>query len=114
MPTAQPESKPRQTPSSTISNAQAALLHIWFDIAGVPEDYPDKVKQTLGIAHWNEATKAQMDAVKVKLMGTGKLAFEKDDRGKDVAYNPQDRVGELTPESADYLDDGGLVPDMPF
>jgi hypothetical protein len=87
------ESKPRQSPGSTISKAQAALLNIWFDIAGVPENYSARVKSSLGIENWTQATKEQMDAVKAKLVDAGQLAFEKDNQGKDVAYNPKDRGG---------------------
>ena len=111
--TTEAPSKPRQTPDSTISKAQAALLHVWFDIAGVPEDYPARVKGSLGITHWNEATKAQMDAVKDKLVAMGRLAFEKDDKGKEVGYNPKDRVepGEIDAETEEYLGNGGDVPE---
>jgi hypothetical protein len=109
-------SKPRgrQTAESTITKAQAGLMHFWFDIAQVPEEWPDTVKASFGIEHWDQATKAQMDAVKAKLMERGVLAVEKDDKGKDVFYNPKDREsgpGDLDPESQEYLEGGGEIPD---
>lgn len=78
--------KREQSSDTTINEKQVNLLHIWFRIAGVSDDWKQRVIDSFGVDSWTEITKAQMDAVKERLVKDGALDFD----GDGIAYDPRE------------------------
>lgn len=109
----------------TISPKQANLVHIWLDKAKLTKEGQEKAKQYYNVTHWIELTKRQMDQLKDDLIKRGDLDFERDDEGREISFNPRDRVkppvdwqegAEVTKqidpdvdnEVIEFLEDGGM------
>lgn len=80
------DGKGKQTPGTIINEKQVNLLHIWMRVAGVSDDWKQKVIDSFGVDSWTKITKQEMDAVKERLVKDGALAFDDD----GIAYDPRE------------------------
>lgn len=100
------DGKGKQTPDTTINEKQVKLLHIWLSVAKVGDEWKQKVLDSFGVDGWSKVTKAQMDAVKERLIKDGALKFDED----NLAYDPREDKDAPAPRDQ-YLRGDEPLPD---